>query len=219
MAALGTLKDLFTASALNTQAWTQFTGGSATMSYGGPGATCTFPSTTSSSTDGDVSSNTTYDLTSSFGLLNVTSVSGASAVNTDCVFRLRQNATNYVEIFYEAGTLYFSKTVAAAKTNIANVAYSASTHAWWQIRESGGTTYWETSTDGLSWTTRASEANPITLTALTLVIGGICFGADSSPTPFRWRYFNTPTSTPGINNYFKSHLVVGDGMGRSEMAN
>lgn len=218
MAVLGTLKDLFTSSALNTQLWTQFTGGSATMSYSGPGAAVVFPGTTSSSTDGDLSSATTYSLISSQALMSVTSVSGASAANTDCVLRLKADASNYVQIFYEAGTIFFSKVVATVQTNITSTAYSAATHAWWQIRESSGTTYWETSKDGLTWTTQTSQANPITLTALTVVIGGISFGVDTNATSFRFRFFNTPSTRSAVGNSFEGHITVGE-MSRSEIAN
>lgn len=40
------------------------------------------------------------------------------------------------------------------------VTYDATAHAWLQIRETGGTVYWETSPDGHTWTTRRTLTSP-----------------------------------------------------------
>ncbi|MFJ4712726.1 LamG-like jellyroll fold domain-containing protein [Streptomyces sp. NPDC088785] len=41
-----------------------------------------------------------------------------------------------------------------------DLTYSAIDHQWLRIRESGGTFYWETSSDGFGWTVRRSLATP-----------------------------------------------------------
>lgn len=38
--------------------------------------------------------------------------------------------------------------------------YSATAHAWVRLRESAGVLYWDTSADGVTWTTRRSSAAP-----------------------------------------------------------
>lgn len=48
-----------------------------------------------------------------------------------------------------------------------NLTYSAIDHAWLRVRESGGTVYWETSSDGASWTTRRTLATPAWVTSQT----------------------------------------------------
>lgn len=194
--ALQTKTDPFNLTSLVAGNWTQFTGGSATFSYTTTGASVVFPATTSSSTDGDLTIVGTYSLTGSYAVLNVTSVPGATATHTDALMRVRQNSTNYVTIFYEAGTLFFSKVVAGSQTNIASVAYNATTHAWWRIREAAGTTFWETSSDGVTWTTQTSQLNPITVSVVDVILGGICFGVDTSPANFTFRNFNVPTPIP-----------------------
>lgn len=180
--------------------WTQFTGGSATFSYAAAGASVVFPGTTSSSTDGDDSLATGNDLLDSYAQVKVTSVAGASATHTDCVLRVRQNSTNYVTIFYEAGTLFFSKVVGGSQTNIASVAYNATTHLWWRILESNGTTSWQTSPDALTWTTQTSAADPVTLSNVDVILGGLCFGVDTSPTNFTWSNFNVLPKYAYFNN-------------------
>ncbi|WP_432041414.1 hypothetical protein [Streptomyces cadmiisoli] len=41
-----------------------------------------------------------------------------------------------------------------------DIPYSATDHAWLRVRESGGTTYWDTSPDGTTWTNRRAESSP-----------------------------------------------------------
>ncbi|MER5601515.1 hypothetical protein [Streptomyces sp. NPDC002265] len=50
--------------------------------------------------------------------------------------------------------------------------YSPSDHAWVRLRESAGSLYWETSADGVTWTTRRTAASPawVSGTALELVL-------------------------------------------------
>lgn len=223
MASISTLQDLFTSSGLNTGQWTQFTGGSATITYGargggwaGSAAQVNFPASTTSSTDGDLTSNVTYDLTGSRAMLNVLSVAGAAATSTDCQLTLRVGAgfTNALRWVYEGGTLFAQYFVAGVTNTPTSFAFNAVTHAWWQIRETGGTIFWETSNDGFTWVVRASVATPITITGLTVLIAGLCFGVDTNPTPFTFRYFNFPLTHSPYN-----HAQVSDGMSRSEVMN
>lgn len=184
------LQDLFNQNTLNTGKWTQFIGGSATMSYSSTGAQVTFPVATTSSTDGDITSKLPYDLTSSTAYLQVLGVSGVSATSTDCALWLRIDGSNWVRWVYEAGTLFAQYQVAGVTTTLFSVTYSAVTHLYWRIRESGGTTFWDTSADGSSYINQASVANPIALTNLFVLISGTSFGVDISPTPFIWNNFN-----------------------------
>jgi hypothetical protein len=46
----------------------------------------------------------------------------------------------------------------ATDTTVGFITYSAVTHAWLRIREAGGLLYWETSANGLSWTTQFTHS-------------------------------------------------------------
>ncbi|MEV0183805.1 LamG-like jellyroll fold domain-containing protein [Streptomyces sp. NPDC050625] len=48
-----------------------------------------------------------------------------------------------------------------------NLTYSAIDHAWLRVRESGGTVYWETSSNGYGWTVRRTLATPSWVTSQT----------------------------------------------------
>lgn len=69
---------------------------------------------------------------------------------TDLGFELRA-LTGQLVMFNRSG--FFDPTALA-------IPYSATDHAWLRVRETGGTTYWETSADALTWTARRSLASP-----------------------------------------------------------
>lgn len=209
MAKAETLQDLFNQTTLNASLWSQFTSG-ATLAYSSSGATVTLPNPTTSSTDGDISANTTYDLTNSYVFLQGITMPAPTAGSTDAQLWIRIDSNNWLRWVYEAGTLYAQYMIAGASTTVFSVAYNATTHKYWRIREgtgagAGGTagnTYWDTSTDGLSWTNRGSVATPITVTALSIFIACISFGADTAAGTFKWNNFNILPSTTPTNLFF-----------------
>ena len=60
------------------------------------------------------------------------------------------------------------KKVLNVDTDLASVNFDANLHKWFRIRETGGTTFWQYSTNGISWTTLWSETTPITITAMQM---------------------------------------------------
>lgn len=69
-----------------------------------------------------------------------------------------------------------SSTLSGTLTTRATIAYNSAVHVFFRIRESGGTVYWDWSTDGSSWTNAATMAvntasNPVT--GQTIVIGAV----------------------------------------------
>jgi hypothetical protein len=205
MAKLETFTDLFNQGTLNTGLWTQFTAGSATFTYGATGAQVNYPASSTSSTDGDISSNTTYDLTASYGFVHVITVPSA-ATAADAAFRVSQNATNWYRFVYEGGTLFCQKQIAGVTATITSFAYNATTHAYWRISESGGTISWDTSTDGLSWTSRATFLNTLTITAVSVLLAGTCFKNETSPGIYKWNNFNI---LPSVTSTASTLLMMG----------
>ena len=72
------------------------------------------------------------------------------------------NSGYYLAIDYEAGsnTLLLMDAVDSWDNNATEVAYNATNHRWWRMRESSGTIYWEASPNGLVWTTLRSSPTP-----------------------------------------------------------
>lgn len=54
----------------------------------------------------------------------------------------------------------------------AEIPYDPVAHRWWRIRERDGTTYWEVSSEGFSWTVLASAPNPVPVERMSVKIGG-----------------------------------------------
>lgn len=205
---MASLQDLFDQGTRNATLWDEFTGGSATIGYGATGVTVTFPAATTALTDGDLSSTGTYLLTGSSAYQQVLAVP-TSITATDAELRLRIDASNYIRWVYEAGTLYAQYNVAGVKTTAFSVAYNASTHLYWRIRESGGNTLWDTSSDGTSFTNQASVANPIAVTALTVLIAGLGTTADVSPGTYKWNNFNVQPSAPSSPGTGTTLMMMG----------
>ncbi|MFK0124886.1 hypothetical protein ACIQSP_16415 [Streptomyces nigra] len=74
----------------------------------------------------------------------------SSTEGTDLGFELRMT-TGELVCFSRTG--YFDP-------GEVDIPYSATDHAWLRVRESGGTTYWDTSPDGTAWTNRRAETSP-----------------------------------------------------------
>ena len=191
MALIETLVDPFNQATLNTGLWSQFTAGSATFTYGATGAQVNFPATSSSSTDGDITSVSSYDLTGSYVYMQV--LNTLSGTNNDCnLTLLSPNTSNAYQWQLEAGTLYAQRIKTGTQTNAFSIAYNATTMKWLRIANLSGTNItWDTSPDGVTWTNRLTFTNNLTITAVKVNIAAVSFGIDSSAGNFKWNNFNT----------------------------
>lgn len=135
-----------------------------------------------------VRSSSLYTLLGSNSWVKVPAVvSAGGSVNNR--FTLLADSGNYLQWYFEAGTLYAFSALGGVRTTVASLPYSATTHACWRIRETSGTVFWETSPDGLSWTTQGSA-----LTATLLKLGGVHL-------EFYAETFGAGLAAPGIAQY------------------
>lgn len=205
MAKIETLVDAFNGTTLNSALWSPFTSGSATLTYSSSGASCNFPTSSTSSTDGDITSQSSYDLTGSYVFQQVPQVLGGSHCDSNFTVRvISNNGNNILQWQVEAGTIFAIHVKGGTQVNVWSATYSSTTHKWWRIREgagagaggTAGTVYWDTSTDGTTWTNRASWV--WTFSAITTAwvnIGGIAWGADTNAGAYKWNNLNTTGST------------------------
>ncbi|MGW4493771.1 hypothetical protein [Streptomyces sp. NPDC004376] len=63
-----------------------------------------------------------------------------------------------------AGQLRCSNETGYTDPSPTTLTYSATTHKWWRLREDGTNVYWDTSTDGSTWTNRRTLATPTWVT-------------------------------------------------------
>jgi hypothetical protein len=76
-------------------------------------------------------------------------------------------------IGYETGTLFMGRLQNEAYINISSRGFVENEMAWWRLREAGGTTFFETAPDGVTWTERASTANLYDMSEIAVSIGSL----------------------------------------------
>lgn len=106
-----------------------------------------------------------YDLTGSFVYCNPVPYTGTGANTQTMLLVSNSGSTDQITMGYYQGDLVCNYIVNGTTTNTYSTTYSATTHAWWRIRESGGTTYWDVSSNGVQWTNVASVADPFLYSA------------------------------------------------------
>lgn len=94
--------------------------------------------------------------------------------------QLLAGGNNNLEYYCDGAYLFAIYKIAGAQTIVATLTYSPHTHAWWRIRHSGSTVYWDTSANGLDWTQRGSAATPIAITTLTAAFYSGFTGSESA---------------------------------------
>ena len=162
---ISTLKDNFNDNSLSAL-WTDVSDVGAVVSE--TGGRLTFTPDTIAENYAIVDSATTYDLTASVFTLRLVQYLDAGT-NREAAFLLKLDASNRLYWYISsAGNIQCRKTVGGTDASEDySTTYVAATHAWLRIRESSGNILWDSSTDGITWTNRASLATPFAITALT----------------------------------------------------
>jgi hypothetical protein len=147
-----------------------------------------------------------YDLTDSSVLVNmVQAVSGNTGFEGGMSVR---GGGNEIALFRGGGALVCRYAIGGSN----NDTYPSwnSAYTWLRIREESGTTYWETSPDGTTWTTRRSVATPITITSLTPTLFAGQYQAVASPITAIFDNFNIAPSgsTTGQIKYYNGTTFV-----------
>jgi len=128
-------------------------------------------------------------------LVQVVTASGTSGTRQNSV-KCQVDATNSVEMMLDGGTFHGRVTVAGANTDTALGTYSPTSHAWWRIRESGGTVYWDASADGLTWSNLGSATHGLNLSAVKFLLQAGFYGTETGTVPAVYDNLNTPPAPP-----------------------
>jgi hypothetical protein len=111
--------------------------------------------------------------------------------NTDMYLAVGSQADAF-GINVTAGNIQAYRIRGTNYTQFASVAYNASQHKVWQIREAGGTVFWEASSDGTSFTPLYSAAPPFSVTSVQLLLFGDAVTAVNNPGTAAFAKLNTP---------------------------
>lgn len=99
-----------------------------------------------------------YDMTGKHASIEFVQRTAADT-NAQCRFGMIEDASNFIA-FVIANTSFTMRVTTAGTPSDTTLTYSTTDHRWLRIRESGGNTLFDTSTDGITWTNRRSVANP-----------------------------------------------------------
>jgi len=179
------LSDNFTDNSISTSAWVAIASGSATVAETGAQARFTLPSSVAGTHVARYTSRAAYDLTSDSFYINIETMV-ATGVAATAFFQCYLNGINTLQWIQVSGTLYARKIVAGTTTDKYSAAWSGTTYKYLRIRADTTTVYWDSSTNGTSWTNRASEAIATLFAVSDLFIdfGATC-GNIASPGSFR----------------------------------
>jgi hypothetical protein len=157
------------------------------------------PCTPAYSSIGTVSS---YDLTGSAAYLTVRGIPDAGNGTIESGFELQGGTGNKLQIFISGGVFTFRAIIGGVQTQ-SSTTFDPAVHSGWRIRESNGTVYFETSGDGVAWTTRHSVATgTFPLTAVTLDLFCGYYGTETAPGAAAFDNINIPTAiAPAPANY------------------
>jgi len=139
-----------------------------------------------------------WDFTESSCLIKASQVVNASDGSTETYFGLDAGGSNTIQIGYQNGSILFSEDIAGSRNSV-SVPYSTFEHAWWRVRQSAGTIYWDTSSDGSFWTTQRTRTSATDWSSCLLFIGSGQGGGAPTPGSSLFDHLNLPTvaSVPG----------------------
>lgn len=106
---------------------------------------------------------------------------------------------NQMVMVVNTTTLFLRELVAGVASDT-TVSYDDTTMRWWRIRHAGTTVFWETSPDGLDWTTQRSKTAGFTPSAGRVKLCGFNPVADQMSSPARFDNLNggVPATVEGV---------------------
>ncbi len=125
------------------------------------------------------------------------------------------DAANNVMIGWQEGTLYCRERIGGVNDET-TLAFDNTAMKFWRIREAAGTIYWETSPNGVDWTTRRSKAAGRTWNLGAIALNGWRTG--SAPTPLYAAYdnVNITYSSVGVSRRLPYGVIQALGASRQQ---
>lgn len=169
MTKLAYLRDNFDAVALDSTKWTSTGAGVALVD----GALRLTPDNAYST----VTSIRRYDLTQSQVVARIDTMGAGETREFTLAAKVDSNAE--VSFYQHGNSLTFRLRVGGANND---VSIDIPADGYWRIREADGVAYWDTSEDGIVWTTQRTQAHGLTLTSVQLFLRCGFFGSLTGPT-------------------------------------
>ena len=138
-----------------------------------------------------VTSKEAYSLVGSSSVVQVNRV--PSGAQSEVWFELQMPNDRFTKlsIVYSASRILFRSDVGGVN-DTTSATFNPTTDRWWRIRESGGTTFWDTSPDGANWTTRKTKGSVSALSTVVVKIRAGQYASSTSPGDAIFDSFNLP---------------------------
>lgn len=213
-AAISTISDDFDDNSLDAAKWVNASTGTATLAETGGQIVITPPASTAGTNYGVLNSVNSYSLLGDNVFVQLAQPLSLGT-NRDSSFYVFADASNAVGFVLQySGSVYALKTLqrVAGVTTTPITIFSAATynasHRWLRIRESGGTTFWDTSPDSITWTNQASAANPITLSSVKINLDAGTFGSTTSVGTLIYDNLNVANTAPTLRGTTSSGTSI-----------
>jgi hypothetical protein len=169
------LVDPFHATTQNTALWDQ-SRNLGTLLFGSAGAIFSIPPAGGGGNEAEMWSLNTYDLTGSQTSVRVVDAGTPNNGSAQLYFGLNSPTVGGTLGWMVAGSgyIYVFTGTYNSKSFGANTPYDPAVHKYFRLRESGGTTYWDWSTDGTTWTTFYSQSTPAFVTGVQVYLDFRC---------------------------------------------
>lgn len=220
-APISELTDNFEGSSFNTAKWTVGTNGAGTTLTQSGGVAIFAPASSVAFAEAYLpyfNFTPTFDLTGTYCLVNlVQPLNEIATLETGFSVILDDNNLLVFKVVENPRRLYAIKYVGGVQTNITSVPYDSAAMQWLRIRESGGTVYYDYSSNGHidNWTNLTSLANPFAMFPMYPKLNAYANNI-ASPGIAIFDNFNIPPDT-AIGNY-EPYIKVSNGVSRSERA-
>ena len=88
-------------------------------------------------------------------------VTVSQVADRDTILEVRDYTNQKLQLLVENGQLIAAEYNTPSSGQKASIAYDASSHKQWRLRDTAGTAYWEWSVDGITWNVLYSEPDPL----------------------------------------------------------
>lgn len=136
------------------------------------------------------------DLTDARAMVEIDAID-ATGPESAAVFSLALDDDNYLRLRQADGDLFMEIGDAPGVDRFAMIPYDPDAHRFWQIRESAGSVFFETSADGASWNLQSSFPAPSFIDTLAIRLGVVVNAFTSDQVSVRFASLNSRTPGAG----------------------
>jgi hypothetical protein len=124
-----------------------------------------------------------YDLTNNSFIIEVPQIGGPGG-SAETILKLHGTYPLLLAMFVSGSDLamrFDAGIGGVSEWNTTTVTFDPTSMRWWRIADNAGTTTWDTSPDGQTWTTRRTATSGVVVTSLSVELACGYYGTETSP--------------------------------------